>query len=130
MTQKVVKRRLIGGPVLAAVSVYGLNAMAQEMGWEGAVLPSILVAALSSFGFGWYVVRSERRQTRRPLLVPKVNLIVAGGVTSTLLIRLGPPFLIYGLLVAGLAMTLGILISSAYELMRGTYADAPGQARR
>ena len=130
MTQKLLMRRLIGGPVMAAMIVYVLTAMAQEMGWQGAVLPSIVVAALSSFGFAWYLVRSERPQARRPIVAPKVSFIVAGGVTCTLLIGLGPPILIYGLLVAGLAMALGLVISSAYELMRGTYADAPRQARR
>lgn len=130
MTQKLLKRRLIVGPVMAAMFVCGLTATAQDMGWEGTVLPSILVAALSSFGFVCYLGRSERRQARRPIVVPKVSLIVAAGVISSLVIRLGPPILVYGLLAAGLAMTLALAISAAYELMRGTCADAPLQERR
>ncbi|MGH3331275.1 MAG: hypothetical protein ACRDPJ_08180 [Nocardioidaceae bacterium] len=130
MTQELVKRRLVVGPVMAAMFVYGLTAMSKAMGWEGAALPSILGGGLGSFVIAWYLVRSERPQAHRPITQVRVGVIVAAALNGMLLIRLGPPVLVYGVLVAGLAMSLGLVISSGCELLHGTYADTPGQDRR
>lgn len=97
------------------------------MGWEGAALPSILVGVVASCGFAWYLVKSERALATRPPTQARVGLIVGAAVIGTLLIRLGPPALIYVLIVAGVAMFLGGVISSVYELVRGTYAEAGRQ---
>lgn len=60
MTQELLRRRLILGPIMAAVSVFAISAMSKDIGWRGALLPSVLVGGLGSFGFAWYLVRSER----------------------------------------------------------------------
>lgn len=124
MTQQLLKRRLVVGPIMAAVGVYAIIAMSEAMGWQGAALPSLLVGGLGSFGFAWYLVRSERPHAGRPVVQAGAGLIVAAVVTSALLIRLGPPGLVYAVLVAALSMALGAAISSAYELRQGTYADS------
>jgi ABC-type Mn2+/Zn2+ transport system permease subunit len=49
--------------------------------------------------------------------------MVAGSVIAAAFVREGPSVLIYAMLVAGVAVSLGYLISSAYELRQGTYAD-------
>lgn len=99
--------------------------MSEDRGWAGALLPSVLVGGLVSFGFAWYLVRSERPQAHRPIAQVGAGFIVAASLLAFLVIRVGPPALIYVVLVATLAMSLGFAISSAYELRQGTYAD-PG----
>jgi len=123
MSQELLKRRLIVGPLMAAVGVFAIWAMSEDMGWEGAFQPSILVGGLGSIGFACYLVRSERPQAHRPIAQVGTAFIVAAAVIATLFIRVGPPAVIYAVLVAALAMSLGFAISAAYELREGTYAD-------
>ena len=130
MTQELLKRRLIVGPIMAAVSVFAISATSRDMGWGGAFLPSVLVGVLGSFGFAWYLVRSERPQAHRPIAQVGAGFIVAASVIAMLLIRVGPSVLIYAVLVATLAMSLGYAFSSAYELHQGTYADTEHQQNR
>jgi len=130
MTRGLLKRRLILGPIMAAVSVFTISAMSKDMGWEGAFLPSVLVGGLGSFGFAWYLVRSERPQAHRPIAQVGAGVIVAASVIAMLFIRVGPPALIFAVLVAALAMSLGYAVSSAYELRQGTYADIEHQQNR
>ncbi len=131
MTQELLRRRLIVGPIMAAVSVFAISGMSKDMGWAGALLPSVLVGGLGSFGFAWYLVRSERPHVHRPIAQVGAGFIVAAAVIATLFIRVGPPALIYAVLVGALAMSLGYAISAAYELRQGTYAGTePGQNRR
>ncbi len=124
MTQQLMKRRLVLGPIMLAVFVYAITAMSKDMGWHGAAVPSIIVGVLGSFFWAWYMVRSERPRAGRPAVHVSAGFIVAAVVTGTLLIRFGPAGLVFAVLVAGVAIFLGGTISSAYELRRGTYADS------
>lgn len=64
MTQELLRRRLIVGPIMAAVSVFAISGMSKDMGWAGALLPSVLVGGLGSFGF--CVVPGQIGKTARP----------------------------------------------------------------
>ncbi len=124
MSESLLKRRLIIGPLFCALAVFTAIGVAEEAALTGMVAPGLFAGALSSLVIAWLFIRSDRRKARR-LSPAKVGtgVVLAGTGGSAWVAAPGGVVLV--LLVLGLGFFLGVTLSAAYELWRGTYAEEP-----
>lgn len=122
MTERLLQRRLIGGPILAALFAFAVWVLVQEMHRSGLFTLSILTMSLAIGPlFSIAIVHSDRRTTPMsgpPLGVAAVVVAIAIGL---FFLRFAPPGFLLAVVALGFAASVGMMASAVYELRRGTY---------